>query len=183
MKTLETKRLTLRSWQKSDINDLYEYASVEGIGEMAGWPHHENKETSKSILDMFIRNDDVYAIVYKEHNKVIGSVGIHNRTLDPNYKAKTQRELGYVLSKDYWGKGIVPEAVKEVIKHTFEKLKVDVLWCGYYLINSQSKRVNEKCGFKFYKDGTFEAPALGKTFDGKYYIMTKEDYEMGKVMV
>jgi len=45
------------------------------------------------------------------------------------------------------------------------------------LINSQSKRVNEKCGFKFYKDGIFEASALGKTFDGKYYIMTKEDYK------
>ena len=177
MKTLETERLILRSWQESDLDDFYEYASVEGIGEMAGWPHHESKEISKGILDMFIRNEDVYAIVLKEKNKVIGSVGLYNRTLDPDYKAETQREIGYVLSKDYWGKGIVPEAVQEVIKHAFEDIGVDVLWCGYYLINPQSKRVNEKCRFKFYKDGIFEASALSKTFDGKYYIMTKEDYK------
>ena len=39
--TLETPRLTLRPWRESDLSYLYEYASVPGVGEMAGWPHHE----------------------------------------------------------------------------------------------------------------------------------------------
>jgi ribosomal-protein-alanine N-acetyltransferase len=177
MKTLETERLVLRHWQETDLNDLYEYAKVEGVGEMAGWRHHENKETSKNILDGFIRNGDVYAIVLKANNKVIGSLGIHNDTLDPEYKAEIQREIGYVLSKDYWGNGYVPEAVKAAVKYAFEELYVDVLWCGHFLINAQSQRVNEKCGFRYYKDGIFEANALNKTFDGKHYIMTKEDYK------
>lgn len=74
---------------------------------MAGWPHHTDKEVSKTILNKFIKDDDVYALVLKENNKVIGSLGIHNRTMDENYKANIQREIGYVLSKTYWGNGFV----------------------------------------------------------------------------
>jgi ribosomal-protein-alanine N-acetyltransferase len=177
MKTLETKRLILRDWQESDLNDLYEYAKVDGVGEMAGWKAHENIEVSKRILKDFIDKGDVYAAVLKENGKVIGSLGIHDRTMDKNYKADVQREIGYVLSKDYWGKGIMPEAVREAIKYAFEEIKTDVLWCGHFTINPQSQRVVEKSGFKFYGNGKYEAKALNKTFDEKQYIMTKEDYE------
>ncbi len=52
---LKTRRLTLRPWRESDLDDFYEYASVDGVGEMAGWCHHTSKEESKEILDMFIR--------------------------------------------------------------------------------------------------------------------------------
>jgi ribosomal-protein-alanine N-acetyltransferase len=174
MKTLETERLILRDWQEPDLDDLYEYAKVEGVGEMAGWHHHESKETSKSILDAFIREGDVYAIVLKENNKAIGSLGIHNR-VEPDYEAEIQREIGYVLSKDYWGNGYVPEAVKAAIKYAFEELNADVLWCGHFLENAQSQRVIEKCGFKFYKDHVLELKRLGKSVNAKKYIITKED--------
>lgn len=39
---LETDRLILRFWNEEDIFDFYEYASVEGVGEMADWKHHQN---------------------------------------------------------------------------------------------------------------------------------------------
>ncbi|MCL2694495.1 MAG: GNAT family N-acetyltransferase [Oscillospiraceae bacterium] len=174
MKTLETERLILRDWQESDLDDFYEYTKVEGVGEMAGWLHHESKETSKSILDAFIREGDVYAIVLKENNKVIGSLGIHNR-IEPDYKAEIQREIGYVLSKDYWGNGYVPEAVKVAIKYAFNELNADVLWCGHSLENVQSQRVIEKCGFKFYKAHVKEFKALGKILNCRKYILTEED--------
>ncbi|MCL2637405.1 MAG: GNAT family N-acetyltransferase [Oscillospiraceae bacterium] len=175
MKTLETERLILRDWQESDLDDFYEYAKVEGVGEMAGWRHHESKEESKNILDAFIREADNYAIVLKEKNKVIGSLGIHNR-IEPDYKAEIQREIGYVLSKDYWGNGYVPEAVKAAIKYAFEELNADVLWCGHFLDNTQSQRVIEKCGFKYYKNHVKESKALGKIFNCRKYVITKEDY-------
>jgi len=178
MKTLETKRLILRNWEESDLNDLYEYASVAGVGEMAGWVHHENKEVSRKILNGFVEEGDVYAVVLKEQNKVIGSLGVHDRTKDPNYIVNVQREIGYVLSKSYWGMGLMAEAVREVIKYAFNELNIDVLWCAHFSINLQSKRVIEKSGFKFYGDGIYEAKALNKSFDDKIYIMTKEDYKM-----
>lgn len=178
MKTLETERLILRNWRESDLDDFFEYAKVEGVGEMAGWPHHETKEMSKNILDLFIKTGDVYAIEYKENHKVIGSVGIHEKDNFPEeYKGKNQREIGYVLSKDYWGRGIMPEAVKKVIEYAFDDMKLDLLWCGHFTINNRSRRVIEKCGFEFYCDGVYKSDSLGKSFEDKLNILTKEKYE------
>lgn len=72
--SLRTKRLILRKWTYDDLDDFYEYASVDGVGQMAGWLPHENKEKSLEILTHFIEQKKTFAIVY--NNKVIGSLGI-----------------------------------------------------------------------------------------------------------
>lgn len=151
---IETERLMLRPFRRSDLYDLNEYASVEGVGERAGWKHHETLEETRSVLDGFISEDKTFAIVLKENGKVIGSLGIEEYGMEEaltefyNYKG---REIGYVLSKDHWGNGIMPEAVSAVIDHLFNVLDFDFLTCGYYEFNAQSKRVQEKCGFKPYR--------------------------------
>lgn len=153
-KVLETQRLILREFKENDLTDFYEYASVDGVGEMAGWSHHENIETTKEILNSFIKDNKVFAIVYKENNKVIGSLGVEKYFMEDKldeFKNLYGREIGYVLSKDYWGKGLMPEAVKCVINYLFDECNLDFIICGYYLFNNQSKRVQEKCGFKPYR--------------------------------
>lgn len=158
-KILETERLILRQFNENDLKDFYEYASVDGVGEMAGWIHHENIEKSKEILNLFINEDKVFAIVYKENNKVIGSLGIEKYGMEDKldeFKYLYGREIGYVLSKEYWGKGLMPEAVKCVIDYLFNELNLDFLTCGYYLFNNQSKRVQEKCGFKPYRTSVMD---------------------------
>ena len=60
---IETQRLILRSWAESDVNDFYEYASVEGVGEMAGWKHHDSIEVSKKILQSFMSEKNVFSII------------------------------------------------------------------------------------------------------------------------
>lgn len=176
MKTLETERLILRNFKESDLDDFYEYAKVPGVGENASWPHHEKIESTKKILKDFIEKDEVYALVLKEKNKVIGSLGIHKTTKFKENKSDVKREIGYVLSKDYWGKALMPEAVKAAIKYAFEELNVDVLLCGHFNFNLKSKRVIEKCGFEFYADGVYKSESLGKTFDEKIYNITKQRY-------
>ena len=151
---IETERLILRPFKQSDLDDFYEYARVDGVGEMAGWKHHENKEKSQSILDLFITEDKTFAIVLKENNKVIGSLGVEEYGMEQalsEFFDYQGREIGYVLSKDYWGKGLMPEAVKAVIDYLFNVQKLDFLTCGYYEFNNQSKKVQEKCGFKPYR--------------------------------
>ena len=151
---IETQRLILRPFQESDLDDFYEYAKVDGVGEMAGWRHHENKEKTQEILNSFIGKDKTFALVYKENGKVIGSLGIEKYGREEvltEFDGYKGREIGYVLSKDYWGKGIMAEAVKAVINHLFTVLDFDFLICGYYDFNIQSKRVQEKCGFKPYR--------------------------------
>ena len=149
---IETERLILRPWKESDLDDFYEYACVPGVGEMAGWPHHESKDTTLNTIRMFLRARDVLALELKESGKVIGSLGIHENDNDhvgPDYLG---REVGYVLSKEYWGRGLVPEAVRGVIDYCFNTLYYDYLLCGHFTWNHQSRRVIEKCGFQYLKD-------------------------------
>lgn len=157
--TLETKRLIIRPWEYTDLDDFYEYASVEGVGQMAGWEPHESKEKSKLILEDFIKGKKTFAIELKENNKVIGSIGIETydrRKFYDSFDEKKGRELGYVLSKAYWGLGLMPEAVMRVISYCFDELALDFLTVGHFKWNEQSKRVIEKCGFTFYCEGEFK---------------------------
>ena len=156
---LETKRLILREWALDDLDDFFEYAKNPDVGPRAGWFAHENKEKSLEILNKFIQDKKTFAIVYKENNKVIGSLGIEKYGSEDKLSEFFDyqgREIGYVLSKDYWGKGLMPEAVNAVIKYLFNECHLDFLLCGYYDFNSQSKRAQEKCGFKPYRKLNFE---------------------------
>ena len=151
---LETDRLILRAWEITDLDDFFEYASVEGVGEKAGWEHHKSKDKSLEILKMFIEEKKVFAIVLKENQKVIGSIGIEelSEELDKDLDNLLGRELGYILNKDYWNKGIMKEAVSKVVDYCFNTLKLNFLMASYFNHNIASKKVLENLNFKFYKD-------------------------------
>lgn len=175
-RTIKTERLTLRPFCQNDLYDFYEYAKVDGVGQMCGWLPHKNLEESKDILDIFIAGKNQFALVY--NNKVVGSIGIekyNEKELD-EFSSLKGREVGYVLSKDYWGQGLMSEAIKGVVKYLFEEVKLDFIAGCFFKRNIRSKRVQEKNGFKFYKDIIYET-RYGTKEDSVYMILTKEDYE------
>jgi len=177
METLITDRLILREWRETDSKDLQEYAKSDLVGPSAGWPPHKDEEESKKIIQMFIKNNDSYAIVFKEENKVIGGIGLHNRKPDDSLSELNQREIGYVLNPKYWGKGIVPEAVNCLINYGFNDMNLDLIWCGHYDFNNKSKRVVEKCNFKY----RFQKDEKLSLLDNKevttlYYTIFRTDY-------
>ena len=88
---LETDRLILRPFMERDLKDLYAYASVEGVGEMAGWCHHSSIKESQRVLKMFIEEKKTFALYDKETKQVIGSLGLE--TYDEKYfkEFETQR--------------------------------------------------------------------------------------------
>jgi len=183
MKVLETERLILRPFKLEDLDDFYDYAKEEGVGEFAGWPTHKSKEESLNILKMFIEGtngDQEFALELKETNKLVGSLGVHNRSMDPDYPGNKHLEIGYVLRKDQWGKGLMTEAVLCAIDYCFDDLEVDVLWCGHFTHNDRSRRVVEKCGFKYHKDAIYDAKLLNKSFPEKCYLITREEYYKNK---
>ncbi len=145
MITLESERLVLRDFYQNDLDDFFEYAKNPKVGPMAGWKPHETKEETYGILLSFKKKQEVWAIYHKEHKKVIGSIGLHKKSIKNHY------ELGYVLSEDYWGQGLVKEACGEVITYAFNTAKIDKIIVEHFLSNQQSKRVIEKLGFKFEK--------------------------------
>jgi len=111
----------------------------------------ESIETSREVLGIFIENRTEYALVCKESGKVIGSIGIHGSWANdlPELSHLKLAQVGYVLAKDSWGKGLMAEAVTEVIRHFFDAGIVDAFTYNHFTHNEQSRRVIEKCSFTF----------------------------------
>ena len=153
---LRTPRMTLRPWRESDLEDFYAYAKVDGVGQMAGWTPHKNMEESRTILQKFIALKRTFALEYE--GKVIGALGIeeYNEEHYPELTYLRGRELGYTLSRDYWGRGLMPEAVKAVTAYLFDTAGLDFLLVGHFDWNRQSARVIQKCGFRYIKNCNYE---------------------------
>lgn len=169
---IKTERLILRPWTEGDLYDFNEYAKVDGVGQMAGWLPHESIEKSKQILDNFIAEKKTFAIEY--NGRVIGSLGIekYKEDLFPDFAELKGREIGYVLSKDYWGRGIMPEAVKGVVKYLFNSEGLDFITVGHFEWNNQSRRVIEKNGFTYLKTIDFET-RFGRVEKCREYVLYK----------
>lgn len=150
---LESPRLYLRPWRKTDLEDFYAYAKIEGVGERAGWTHHKSLTESQTILDLFMDEDKTFALELKESGKVIGSLGVETYSEEdlPELSALQGRELGYVLGKDYWNQGLMTEAVACLQRELFEKEDLDFLVCEHFPGNDPSGKVMMKNGFSFYK--------------------------------
>jgi ribosomal-protein-alanine N-acetyltransferase len=169
---LQTERLELRPFVLSDLDDFYAYASVPDVGEWAGWSHHKNKEESLKILEHFIAEKKTFALVDKATKRVIGSLGIeeYHCTLPAKYENLRGREIGYVLSKAYWGKGLMTEAVKAVIAYCFNDLHLDFLTIAHFTRNKRSERVILKCGFSYVGNDIYET-RYGTKEDDRYYVL------------
>ncbi len=144
---LETERTILRPFLESDAADLYEYAKDPRVGPIAGWKPHESVEESREIIRTVFAAPNTFAVVDKAAGKVIGSAGFVGRSYGEGYGPSD--EIGYALSPAYWGRGIMPEVVKELIRYGFEDLGLNAIWCGHYAGNDRSRRVVEKSGFTF----------------------------------
>ena len=176
MKTIETERLTLRDWIVDDVDDLYDYAKNPNVGPHGGWKPHESKTESLEIMQtLFINKYESWAIVHKKSGKVIGSIGYEP---DPRRPEINCKELGYAMGEDYWGKGIMTEAAKAVLRYGFEILALDMVSIYRNPQNERSGRVIDKCGFRF--EGILRQAY--KIYDGTIrdiscYSMTKEEYK------
>ena len=175
---LRTQRLILRPWKQEDLQDFFEYASVDGVGQMAGWlPHKDSAETQK-ILDSFITKKKTFALDYQ--GKVIGSLGVeyYSETESPELDSMRTRALGFVLSKDCWGRGLMPEAVNAVIRWLFEERKLDAILCAHFDWNTQSARVQQKCGFHFLKESVYKT-RYGTVEKDILNVLYREEWEHG----
>lgn len=148
--TLETNRLILRPWQDSDAENLYEYAKDPLVGPIAGWPPHTSVENSLQIIHGVLSEPETYAVVLKETGKAVGSAGIMRKDHGSAPMNDTETEIGYWIGVPYWGQGLIPEAVRELLRRCFEDLDCTGVWCGYFDGNEKSKRVQEKCGFIYH---------------------------------
>lgn len=144
---LQTERLILRPWSEDDVKELFRYASDPAVGPIAGWPAHRSLEDSLNVIRNVFCGKECYAICLREDGKAIGAIELMLCGATNTTDREDECELGYWLGRPFWGKGLMTEAVKEMIRHAFEDCGMRAVWCGYYEGNERSRRVQEKCGF------------------------------------
>ena len=174
MQTISSERLILRPFTERDVNDLYRYAADPNVGPHAGWKPHESREESLEIIQMFLRDGNVWAIEQKNDHRVIGSLGLHD---DKWRNYPDARMFGYVLASDCWGRGYMSEAVLRAMEHGFLDLSLRLLSVSHYTFNDRSRRVIEKCGFVY--EGTLRQTFQrydGEVFDEAIYSITKDEW-------
>lgn len=175
MATLQTERLLLRPFHKSDVDDFYEYSKNKHVGPNAGWKPHANKAESAEIMrEIFLDQESVWAIVWQATEKVIGSIGIVDDAKRPHSQVKM---LGYAIGEDYWGRGITTEASLAVLQYAFLELGLGLVSIYCYPFNKRSMRVIEKCGFH-YEGQLRQAERIydGNIYDTVCYSMTRNEY-------
>ena len=178
---METKRLILRRWNENDAEALYKYAQNPNIGPIAGWPPHTSVEDSRNVIRNILSAPETYAVVLKETQEPIGSVGIMFG--DSVHSADMQEgdaEIGYWIGVPYWGKGLIPEAVHRLLEHCFEDLGIKRVWCGYYDGNFKSRRVMDKCGFKFHHTEQGKTSLLGDVRTEHFTLFTIDQWKKKK---
>lgn len=167
---LKTKNLTLRPWREDDAECLYNLAKNPKIGPIAGWPPHNSVEDSLNIIKTVFSKKETYAII--KDDVPIGCVGLLFHPDTNHWWGDESAELGYWIGEKYWGHGFAVEASKIVIQRAFDDLDVKQIYASYNCENSQSKRVLEKLGFKYYAQLENEN-YLGETFSEIAMILEK----------
>lgn len=146
---LTTKRLTLRRMMVVDASDVFEYACRHDVTKYVTWYPHPDRAYTKEYLQ-YLGNRYAagmfydWAIVYEPDCKMVGTCGFTSF----NYVSDSA-EVGYVLNPEYWGKGIMREALERVIRFGFEELGLHRIEAKYVKENERSRRVMEKVGMTF----------------------------------
>ena len=146
---LSTPRLILRALRLTDLEDLYEYASDPEIDQYVPWEHYKNIEEARENLNEFLKEYEkdglgAWGIEHRTDKKLIGIIN----TSIP-HRINRRVELGYTISRAYWGKGYVTEAVQAVIQFGFEKMKLVRIEAVVLPEHLASARVLEKSGMEF----------------------------------
>lgn len=146
---LETERLKLRKLSLNDIDDMFEYGHDKQVSEHVMWHQYQSLEDAKQFADFVIhkyaeQNQNFWAIELKSTGKMIGTINF------VDLKAKyAWAELGYVLNRNYWHQGYMTEAIKAVLKHSFETLSLNKVQARCIRENIGSYRAMEKVGMTY----------------------------------
>lgn len=169
---LTTDRLILRPITEQDAGDVFEYSSGANVGIHAGWKPHESIEETRAVMQVvFLNQENVFGIMLKGTDKLIGSIGLIK---DPKRDNPNALMLGYAIGEAYWGKGYTTEAAQAVIGYGFDKLELELISAYCYPYNERSKRVLHKCGFVY--EGTLRRSEIrfdGTVYDSECYSVMK----------
>lgn len=124
-----------------------------------------NSQIPGAVVGAGFMSSVTYAFAITVDEKAIGSIGVYRQE---NIHRQTA-ELGYYIAEEYWGKGIMTEAIKQICQHVFQKSDIIRIYAEPFAYNIASCRALEKAGFQY--EGTLRNNAVknGKVIDMKMY--------------
>lgn len=144
--------ITLRPWHLNDLDHLVELANNKNIAMFMAdvFPHPYTTENGKTFIGFATSNANskIFAIIVD--GKPVGSIGLHLQT----DILRKNAEIGYWLGETYWGKGLIKNAIEQIVDYGFKNMDIVRIFARIYGTNIPSQRVIEKAGFKL--EGRFE---------------------------
>ncbi|GAA0594499.1 GNAT family N-acetyltransferase [Virgibacillus siamensis] len=178
---LETERLILRKISMDDLEDMYEYGSSDEVSAYVSWPTHQSMEDTKRFVETVLEEYSrgvlpvFWGIVLKTSQKLIGTINY------VSWKPKHQTgEIGYVLSRHYWGQGFMPEAAEKVLEYGFCQLGLIRVQARCFVENTGSEKVMQKVGMTH--EGTMRKAmfAKGRHWDLRMYSVLADEFGVNK---
>ena len=172
---LKTERLILRPLRMSDARDLFAYAQDPQVSRHVLWDTHETLRDSRQFLRGAIRQyrqglPGSFAITLKDSGRMIGTFGF----MLVNYEYKSA-EVGYSLSREYWNRGIMTEALRQVVEFGFQELRLNRIEAQHDVDNPASGRVMAHVGMQY--EGTLRQRIKnkGRFVDVALYAILRGD--------
>lgn len=174
--TLETERLILRKMILNDAEAVFAYASNSEVSRYTLWETHRSIEDSRAFLEFATQKyenggEPDWGIVYRGNGCLVGACGL------VNWEAEHARaEVGFVLSREYWGRGLMSEAVRAILRFGFERMNLNRIEARCIAENAASARVMEKAGMVY--EGTLRQREYikGAYRDIKLYAILKKGF-------
>jgi ribosomal-protein-alanine N-acetyltransferase len=168
---LETERLLLTEFLKSDAEELFKMRSDEKVQKYLDRDPHKTVEESALMIEgmtvSYISKEGINWIIRKKDTlDVIGYIG-YWRMIRNNVRA----EIGYAMKPEFWGNGFMHEALTKVIDFGFNKFCLHSIEANVNPANVSSIKLLEKCGFKreaYFKEDYFYN---GKFLDSAIYSL------------
>jgi len=162
---------SLRPWTSNDFENLSKHANNSKITQNMSDGFPNSVEKWKAFLEFAINNNEILYLAIDINGEAVGSIGISPKK---DYMQKNA-ELGYWLSEKYWGKGIITEAIKEIVKLAFNKFDIVRIYATPFEKNYASHRALEKSGFKLEARFSKIVFKNGEMLDELVYAIRKEN--------
>ena len=176
---LTTERLLLRALRADDLDDLYAYASDPELARYTEWDHYGSRDEAAIDLNGYLQRYDrldqplpVWGIEHRADKRLIGICNISRWWLEDR-----RAEIGYAVSRQYWGSGLALEAARAMIDFGFTHMGLMRLQATCLPINEPSQRVMRKLGL--HHEGRLRSYETwgGIAQDLEMYALTRTDWE------
>lgn len=177
-KPLETERLLLRRMTLADVDAMYaHWASDAEVTRYLTWQTHSSPAVTADYLRWVVDSYQhpafyQWGIEWKENRQLIGNIAVVD--CQENIDAL---ELGWALGRAWWGRGIMPEAARAILRYLFEEVGANRIFAGHDTNNPKSGRVMEKIGMVC--EGTHRGAGRNNQgiVDVKIYAMLRADWQ------